>query len=184
MRILNLVFHPDLKQSRVNSLWKKQLENSRKITTSRDLYHEYPNFKIDVEKEQQLLLSHDRIIFQFPLYWYSTPPLLKKWLDDVFTYNFAYGIHGNKLKGKDMQLIVSVGGKAKIHSGFDIFASIPELLRSFQLTANLTQMNYLIPEYMFEADAVEQKEIKAFGNYLIEKIDDPRLSDPRQYLSL
>ena len=117
MKIANLVFHPDLNTSRVNSTWKKMMEDSGKITTSRDMYSEYPNFKIDVEREQQLLMEHERIVFQFPLYWYSVPPLLKKWLDDVLTYNFAYGSKGDKLKGKDMQLLVSVGGEATILLG-------------------------------------------------------------------
>ncbi|RTL87458.1 flavodoxin family protein [Ancylobacter aquaticus] len=92
-----------MEQSRVNRQWKQQLEQSGKITTSRDLYAEYPDFTIDVEREQQLLLEHDRIVLQFPMYWYSMPPLLKKWLDDVLTYNFAYGSKGDKLKGKDLQ---------------------------------------------------------------------------------
>ena len=182
MKILNLVFHPDLKQSRVNLSWKMQLEDSGKITTSRDMYQEYPNFAIDVAKEQALLLEHDRIVFQFPFYWYSVPPLLKKWLDDVLTFNFAYGSEGDKLKSKDMQLIVSVGGREKFYSGFDIFTSIPDLLRPFQLTANLVQMNYLIPEWMYEADSADIKTIEAFGRNLVSTIDDPKRSDPRQYL--
>ncbi len=182
MKVLNLVFHPDLANSRVNQTWKKQLEESGKITTSRDMYSEYPDFQIDVEKEQALLLEHDRIVLQFPFYWYSTPPLLKKWLDDVLAFNFAYGTKGDKLKGKDMQLVVSVGGREVFYSGFDIFTTVPDLLRPFQLTANLTQMNYLIPEYMFDADASEQEVIEAFGHQLIEKIDDRKRSDPKQYL--
>ncbi len=182
MKILNLVFHPNLKNSRNSSTWKAQLENSGKITTSRDLYSEYPDFNINVEKEQTLLKQHDRIVLQFPFYWYSMPPLLKKWLDDVLTYNFAYGPEGDLLKGKDMQLIVSVGGREKFYSGFDIFTSVPDLLRPFQLTANLTQMNYLQPECMFNSDAADQETIEAFGKELILKIDDPARSNPRQYL--
>ena len=182
MKILNLVFHPNLQGSRNNNTWKTQLEESGKITTSRDLYSEYPDFQIDVEKEQALLEEHDRIILQFPFYWYSMPPLLKKWLDDVLAYNFAYGPDGEKLKGKDMQVVVSVGGREKFYSGFDIFTTVPDLLRPFQLTANLTQMNYLQPEYMFNADAAEQETIEEFGRQLVAKIDDPKRSDPRQYL--
>lgn len=182
MKILNLVFHPNLDSSRNNKTWKSQLVESGKVTTSRDLYSEYPDFKIDIEKEQTLLEAHDRIILQFPFYWYSMPPLLKKWLDDVLTYNFAYGPKGNKLKGKDMQLIASVGGREKFYSGFDIFTTVPDLLRPFQLTANLTQMNYLQPEYMFNADAESVEVIEAFGKQLVAKIDDPKRSDPRQYL--
>ena len=182
MKILNLVFHPNLQGSRNNNTWKTQLEESGKITTSRDLYSEYPDFQIDVEKEQALLEEHDRIILQFPFYWYSMPPLLKKWLDDVLAYNFAYGPDGEKLKGKDMQVVVSVGGREKFYSGFDIFTTVPDLLRPFQLTANLTQMNYLQPEYMFNADAAEQETIEEFGRQLVAKIDDPKRSNPRQYL--
>ena len=182
MKILNLVFHPNLEHSRNNKTWKSQLDESGKINTSRDLYSEYPEFQIDVEKEQVLLQEHDRIILQFPFYWYSMPPLLKKWLDDVLTYNFAYGPEGNKLKGKDMQLVVSVGGREKFYSGFDIFTTVPDLLRPFQMTANLTQMNYLQPEVMFNADAEKEEVIEAFGKQLVAKIDGLKRSDPRQYL--
>ena len=182
MKIMNLVFHPDLQKSRVNNTWKRLLEQSGKISTSRDLYREYPDFNIDAEKEQQLLLEHERIVFQFPLYWYSVPPLLKKWMDDVLTYNFAYGSKGDKLKGKDMQLLVSVGGRENHYSGFDIFASIPELLRPFQLTANLVQMNYLMPEWMFRADSAATSTIEAFGEKYAGFIDDQKRSNPRKYL--
>ena len=147
------------------------------------MYGEYPDFEIDVDREQQLLLQHDRIIFQFPLYWYSVPPLLKKWLDDVLTYNFAYGSRGDKLKGKDLQLLVSVGGKQKFYSGFDIFSSIPDLLKPFQLTANLIQMNYLVPEWMYRADSAAPDTISEFGKRFAQKIDDPGRSDPRKYLN-
>ena len=36
-----------------------------------------PNWEFNIEEEQKLLVEHDRYIFQFPLYWYSSPPLLK-----------------------------------------------------------------------------------------------------------
>lgn len=182
MKILNLVFHPHLSESRNNKTWKTQLDASGKVDLSRDLYAEYPDFNIDVEKEQALLIEYDRIILQFPFYWYSMPPLLKKWLDDVLTYNFAYGPQGDKLKGKDLQLVVSVGGREKFYSGFDIFTTVPDLLRPFQLTANLTQMNYLQPEYMFNADSADTATIEDHGRELVKKIDDPRRSDPRQYM--
>ncbi|MCC9650223.1 hypothetical protein [Vibrio sp. MA64] len=78
--------------------------------------------------------------------------------------------------------MVSVGGREKFYSGFDLFTTVPDLLRPFQLTANLTQMNYLQPEYMFNADAESIEVIEAFGKQLVAKIDDPKRSDPRQYL--
>ncbi len=183
MRILNLVFHPNLNDSHVNKTWKSQLEESGKITTSRDMYAEYPDFQIDVEKEQKLLLRHDRIIFQFPIYWWSMPPLLKQWLDDVLQYQFAYGSKGDKLKDKDMQIICSAGGQAKNYNGFHMFATVPEVLKPFQLTANLAQMNYAQPLYMFNADACPDDEIRLFGNKWVESIDDPRRGDGLKYVN-
>ncbi len=44
MKILNLVFHPDLKSSRVNRSWKQVLEESSKVATSLDMYELYPDF--------------------------------------------------------------------------------------------------------------------------------------------
>lgn len=42
--------------------------------------------------EQEKLLWADTIIFQFPLWWYTMPAILKGWVDRVFTYRFAYGV--------------------------------------------------------------------------------------------
>ena len=179
---MNLVFHPDLRASRVNRVWKEQLEESGKVTTSRDLYSEYPDFKIDIEREQAFLLAHDRVIFQFPFYWYSSPPLLKKWLDDVLTYGFAYGSSGEKLRGKDLQIITSAGGQEKFYSGFDIYATIYDLLRPFQLTAHLCQMNYMLPVWMYRADSAPDDFIREHGAQWVKMIDDPGRADGRAFL--
>ena len=182
MKIANLVFHPDLSASRVNRIWKEQLESSGKLSSSRDLYAEYPDFQIDVAREQQFLREHDRIVFQFPLYWYSSPPLLKKWLDDVLTYGFAYGSSGKALHGKDLQLLLSVGGDPKYYKGFDIYATLHDLLRPFQLTANLCGMNYMIPQWMYRADQASEETIRASGQEWIDLIDDPARGNGRAYL--
>ena len=145
------------------------------------MYSEYPEFHIDIEKEQKLLLEHDRIVLQFPMYWWSMTPLLKKWLDDVLQYQFAYGSKGDKLKGKDMQVICSAGGQAKNFNGFHMFATVPELLKPLQLTANLAKMNYAQPLYMFNADACSDYEVRLFGDKWIDLIDDPRRGDGLEY---
>ena len=183
MRILHMVFHPSLVDSRVNRMWKEQLQASGKIATSRDMYAEYPTFEIDVAKEQALLLEHERIIFQFPVYWWSMPPLMKKWLDDVLQYQFAYGSQGDKLAGKEMQLICSAGGQAQNYNGFHMFATIPELFKPLQLTANLAQMKYAPPLYMFNADACPDREVERYGEQWVELIDDPTRGDGLLYMN-
>ncbi|MEM9844014.1 MAG: NAD(P)H-dependent oxidoreductase [Pseudomonadota bacterium] len=183
MKILHLVFHPDLKSSRVNRVWRDQIAESGKAALSRDVYAEYPDFQIDVDHEQSLLLDHDRIVLQFPMYWYATPPLLKKWLDDVLTYGFAYGSTGTKLQGKDLQLILSVGGQEKYYSGFGPFATVHELMRPFELTALLCKMKYALPVWMLQSDTASEDVIRNYGKRWVNMIDDPMRSDPIAFLA-
>ncbi len=111
MKTLVILAHPDIEASRVNKRWKQELLQHPDEITIHELYKEYPDWNIDVVREQKLLEAYSHVIFQFPLYWYSYPPLLKKWLDDVFTHGWAYGSNGRKLQGKKLGLAMSIGDK-------------------------------------------------------------------------
>lgn len=111
MKTLIILAHPDINNSNINKRWNQELIQYPKEIAVHELYKAYPDGNIDVEKEQRMLEAHDHIIFQFPLYWYSYPPLLKKWLDDVFTHGWAYGSKGNKLKDKKFGIALSIGDK-------------------------------------------------------------------------
>lgn len=65
----------------------------------------YPEGDIDVDAEQKKLLDADVVVFQFPIMWFGAPSLMHKYMEEVFTYGFAYGKGGDNLKGK--QFIVS-----------------------------------------------------------------------------
>ncbi|RUT33578.1 general stress protein [Paenibacillus zeisoli] len=149
MKTLVLVAHPNLEQSKVNKAWMNRLEQEENVTVH-NLYSIYPNFEIDVEQEQQLLLEHDRIVLQFPFYWYSSPALLKQWQDAVLTYGFAYGSTGTKLQGKEFMLAISSGGAAEAYQagGYNHY-SMSELTRPFQATANLCGMHFL-PSFLLQ----------------------------------
>ncbi len=116
-----------------------------------DLYAEYPRHNIDIDREQQRLLDHDVIVFQFPLFWYSTPSLLKEWQDLVLEFGFAYGPNGDRLKGKTMLLAVTTAGPQEAYAK-DGYQRYP--LRSFLIpleqTAHLCGMVFL-PPYVLHA---------------------------------
>ncbi len=84
MKTLVILAHPNLEVSRVNQRWREELLQYPNDITIHEIYKEYPNWNIDVPREQNLLEAYNHVILQFPLYWYSYPPLLKKWFDDVF----------------------------------------------------------------------------------------------------
>ncbi|MBY7767388.1 NAD(P)H-dependent oxidoreductase [Vibrio fluvialis] len=152
-RILILYAHPCQHKSEVNARLFKAARYARNVTLV-DLYGEYPTFNIDVDKEQQRLLDHDVIVFQFPMYWYSTPSILKEWQDLVLEYGFAYGQDGTALHGKTLLCITSTGGKSESYqaSGYNHY-SVRELLRPIEQMAGMTGMQYLAPLVLFDARA-------------------------------
>jgi glutathione-regulated potassium-efflux system ancillary protein KefG len=139
----------------------RSLEN----VTVNDLYEEYPDFFVNVKREQELLLSHDVIVFQHPFYWYSCPALVKQWEDLVLQYGFAYGAHGTKLNGKWVLTAITTGGPASAYqrNGYNYF-TIRELLTPFEQTVRLCGMVYLPPLVMSGTLAIKNEaEIAAYA---------------------
>ncbi|MEK5405917.1 NAD(P)H-dependent oxidoreductase [Paenibacillus sp. FSL W8-0439] len=136
MKTLVILAHPNIENSRVNQRWKQEsLRYSNEITIH-EIYKKYPNWNIDVLKEQKLLEAHSNIIFQFPLYWYSYPPLLKKWFDDVFAHGWAYGSKGDKLKGKKLGIAMSIGDKKENYlSTGSVTFTVDEVIAPFKASA-------------------------------------------------
>jgi putative NADPH-quinone reductase len=144
MKTLVIVTHPNMEESRINRRWLEELKSTNGDFTIHELYTKYPDWNFDIEYEQKLLVEHDRYIFQFPLYWYSSPPLLKKWFDDVFTYGFAYGSNGNRLYGKEFGLAISAGVKEhEYQAGGANEYTLSELLKPYQATCLYTGMKFL-----------------------------------------
>jgi hypothetical protein len=75
-RVLLNVFHPNLAASRANRLIIEELRQPPGAAV-RDIQEAYPDWRIHVAKEQELLLAHDLIVFQYPFYWYNCPALMK-----------------------------------------------------------------------------------------------------------
>jgi glutathione-regulated potassium-efflux system ancillary protein KefG len=144
-RILLLFVHPAFQNSRANRQLLEAVRDLEELT-AHDLYEEYPDFAIDVQREQRLLLEHDLIVFQHPFYWYSCPALLKEWLDLVLEYGFAYGPDGEALKGKMLLSAITTGGgpEAYQQDGHNRF-TIRQFLAPFEQTAALCGMRYLPP---------------------------------------
>lgn len=113
-KILVISGHPDLEKSNANKIILEKLEQHYGNQISIRLLDKlYPDYQIDINAEQEAIKNADFIILQFPFYWYSTPAILKKWIDDVLYDYFP----GNKLSDefKDKVLIASVtiGGSEK-----------------------------------------------------------------------
>jgi len=164
-KTLVIIAHPSLhKDSRAN---QKLAETATKhAATIHDLYAVYgENGVIDIEREQQLLLEHERIIFQFPVWWYSCPSLLKRWFDAVLTYGWAYGEGGNKLHGKEWGLAVTAGGSYEVYSpqGYNRYP-LHELLRPFEVTASMIGTTFLPIFAVHQSRQLSEDELELQAN--------------------
>ncbi len=87
--------------------YKQQVEEDHATETN--------GFAPDVEAEIAKLEAADLMIWQFPLWWFGLPGILKGWVDKVFAFNRVYGrgrFYENGLyRGKRALLSLTTGGE-------------------------------------------------------------------------
>lgn len=192
MKTLIILSHPEIDVSWSQQYLLSSLPEDQTITVNH-LEAAYPDGSIDVEKEQNLLREHDRIIFQFPFYWYSSPHMLKKWQDEVLEDIFAFGgaFTPPQLKGKDFTLVMVVGAKEEEYmvGGREGF-SLSTLTAPFQAMAHKTGMNFRKPLFIHQFAYKSEREkmqvlikyqqlltmeepssLKARGEWMVEQLE-------------
>ena len=184
-RILILFAHPALEKSRIHCRLAKSAKSTEGVHFH-DLYELYPDFNIDVDREQKLLIEHDIIILQHPVYWYSSPAILKEWQDLVLEHGFAYGKGGTALRNKVLLQAVSAGGSKQTYckAGKHHY-TLRQLLRPFEQMAQLCGMKYLPPFAVHGTHDIRESDIdRHAGQYrqLIQRLerqvpDDPSVLD-------
>lgn len=95
--------------------------------------------QLNVTDEVVRLMSADKIIFQFPLYWYQAPEVLFEFINKVFSV-----LPTNALVHKYFSLVVVVGGKAAHYqAGGREGRTLSELLSNFEVLARHFKCIYL-----------------------------------------
>lgn len=175
-KILVLFFHPRFEDSRANKALIKAISTIENVTI-RDMYELYPDFNIDIKREQELLLKHDIIVWQHPFFWYNCPPLMKQWIDLVLELGWAYGRDGQNLEGKHIFNVITSGGSLEVYqkTGRNRF-TYREFLNSFDQTAYLCHMHYLPPFLVPAAGRLTEEELNIYSeNYckILKAIQQP-----------
>lgn len=144
-KILVQLYHPLLHKSRVNRELLSAIGDLEDISI-RNMYDLYPEFHFNIKEEQKLLVEHDIIVWQHPFYWYSSPSLLKEWIDIVLQHGFAYGREGKALSGKKVMTAISTGGRREVYQEDGLRKyKVRQLLAPFERTVTLCNMDYLPP---------------------------------------
>jgi len=171
-RTLILLFHPDMAHSRANAALAEAAARLPGVEVV-DLYALYPDGVIDADAEVARLLSADRIVLQFPLQWYSTPPLLKAWQDVVLTRMFYidYATEGRLLEGKPILLAVTAGNTAGAYApGGQNLYPLADLLRPLEVTANRCGLPWSEPFIVFEAIKLDASRLEQEGVRYAERL--------------
>jgi len=93
---------------------------------------ETDSFAPDIKAEMDKLFWCDQLIFQFPLWWFSMPAILKGWIDRVFAMGKIYGggkwYNNGVFAGRRAMLSVTTGGPPTIYSPSGLNGDLNEIL--------------------------------------------------------
>ena len=147
-KTLIIMSHPDVTQSSSQQFLLAAIKGEEQIQIRHleSILAEQENNHFDKRIERACLQDADRIIFQFPLYWYQCPSVMKQWMDEVLTLNLS-----QKAK-KEFGIVVTVGAKQdRYTAGGSVGFGIEELLRPYQALANQLGWNYQTPlvDYLY-----------------------------------
>jgi putative NADPH-quinone reductase len=177
--LLVLYAHPGAHLSRVNC---RLADAARALEGVRvhALYDVYPDFYIDVAREQALVEAADALVFLHPLQWYSMPALLKEWVDTVLQPGWAYGEGARALRGKPFWLATTTGAARDAYSDTGAHARpLDAYLTPYQQLAALCGMRWESPHIFYgahqAAEADVQAHVDAFGARLAAWRADPAL---------
>ncbi|MBF0780848.1 MULTISPECIES: NAD(P)H-dependent oxidoreductase [unclassified Granulicatella] len=175
MQTLIILGHPNGEQSHTQQFLKESLEKFPNVK-QHTISHSW-----DVEAERILLKQAERIIFQFPVYWYGAPGHLKTWIDTIFHPSMSY------LKGKELGIVASFGvAEHQFQAGGREHFTPSEMFRPFEMLANYFQMMYLpifcVFKWMYQSEGDKQKQLIEYQMY-VSAPNPCRLIDKGKWLS-
>ncbi|NUB46597.1 NAD(P)H-dependent oxidoreductase [Fertoebacter nigrum] len=166
---LILVFHPDLARSRANAALAKAAQTLPGVEVV-DMQAAFPD-GIDMARdgaaEAARLLAADRIVLQFPVQWYSAPPLLGAWQNAVLTRMFYINFddEGRRLAGIPLKIAATAGNVPEAYgpTGSNGFAMI-DLFTPLRAMAHRCAFGWAEPFVLYRAMALSDAELQAAGD--------------------
>lgn len=156
-KTLIICAHPDYKTSIANKAIIDELTKLLPEVETSILNEQYPDFKIDLAKEQKCLNEADNVIFEYPVNWFDAPSLMHRYLEQVFTYGYAYGPDGKALNGKKLVLSFTTGAPEAVYSASGPLGQpISAFMLPMATVGPYTGMNYLGPVVSYAMTAPDR----------------------------
>lgn len=138
----------------------------------------------DIAREQEKLRRADAVIFQFPLWWFSMPAIMKGWFDRVYACGFAYGVgeHSDthwgdrygegSMAGKRAMLLVTTGGWDSHYGPRGINGPIDDILFPIQHgMLHYPGFTVLPPMVIYRASRTDDARFRDYTNALARRLD-------------
>ncbi len=123
----------------------------------------HDGFTAELRAEMDKLAWCDVLVFQFPLWWFGLPAILKGWVDRVFAVGQAYGnrrwFDRGVFAGKRAMCSVTVGGLSAVYSEDGINGPISAIL--FPINhgiLNFVGFTVIEPFVVFGPTRIDQEE--------------------------
>lgn len=114
MKTLILFGHNDLNKSMVSNNWLKHLKSKNLgDTTILAISELVKDGNFDTAAQREIIRQHDKILIIFPLYWYSHPSLLQKYLEQVLTGSDNAEFVNELRQAESKQLMIAVTAAAE-----------------------------------------------------------------------
>ena len=171
-KTLVLFAHPFFEYSTSNVELVKVYRNQDHLEF-KDLYEEFADFHITTFRERKRIREFERLVFHFPLIWFSIPPLLKLWIDEVFDMTWSPEVN-HPLQNKDAVIIVTVGGKEINYTENGLYkTTITELLQSLTLSLNVNNIKVSDFIIVYDADDLEKEELREISQKIQQTLEKP-----------
>ena len=175
MKTLAIVSHPYAEQSQAIKALEQAAQISSDVTV-RNLESLYGSdvAGFDVAAEQQAYAGVDRVVYLFPIHWFNLTPMLKAYLNQVWTYGWAFGPNGTALKGKEMLVVVTAGAKKHTYSAEGLIeSSMDDVLTPMKASALYVGMTFAAPLAFYEAMGVGKDALASFQHSFSQRLIAP-----------
>ena len=151
------------------------VDNNGQYFLAQQQAYQHQQLTLDINAELAKIAWADHIIFQFPLWWFSVPAILKGWLDRILIKGFAYDsgkvFAQGLLKGKTASLTVSTQSPESAYQVTSLHqATIDTFLHHIHHTLHFVGIKTIVPFVTYAAFNIEaQRErqiIKDYRDYL------------------
>ena len=142
----------------------------------------------DIQQELDKLLWADLLILNFPIFWFSTPAILKGWIDRVLVSGVCYGgkrfYDQGGLSGKKALVTVTLGGREHMFGDGAIHGPLEDMLRPI-LRGTLAYVGFDVLQPFvawhvpYISDAARKEFLQDYAQRLEHLSDEQPLTFPR-----